>query len=172
MATAPAHPNSTNMNFDKGEAVTLIIGDEKHEMIVHASYICANSEFFKTALKKEWLEGQTRTINMPEEDWKTMTDCLNFTYSGKLPTARLTDDDPFAAYLDSYPDLARSYTLGNRLLDSVVRNAVIKEFVRIEEGGNIRRAYAVPWSSARCWGFYDVRRKVCAASMAWSIVLH
>lgn len=70
---------------------------------------------------------------MPDEDWKTMTDHLNFTYSGKLLTARLTDDDPFAADLDSYPDLARLYTLGNRLLDSVVRNAVIKEFVRIDE---------------------------------------
>ena len=135
MATASAHPNITNMIFDKSEAVTLVIGDKKHEMIVHECYITANSEFFKTALKKEWLVGQTRIITMPTEERKTMTDYLNFTYSGKLSTTCLTEesDDEAAAYLDSFPALAELYTLGKRLLDLVVQNAVIKEFVRLFE---------------------------------------
>lgn len=68
--------------------MTLVVGEEpwKYELLVHASRVSANSEFFKAALKREWLEGQARTINMPTDDWRTMTDYLNFTYSGKLPT--------------------------------------------------------------------------------------
>jgi hypothetical protein len=37
-------------------------------LLVHAGRIFANSEFFKTALKREWLEGQTRTINITADD--------------------------------------------------------------------------------------------------------
>jgi hypothetical protein len=58
------------MIFDKDKAVTLVVGEEpgKYELLVHAGRIFANSEFFKTALKREWLEGQTRTINITADD--------------------------------------------------------------------------------------------------------
>jgi hypothetical protein len=114
------------MIFDKDEAVTLVVGEEpgKYELLVHAGRISANSEFFKTALKREWLEGQTRTINMPADDWRTMTDYLNFAYSGELLTTYFTDPT-----LSGRPDrescrLAKLYVLGKRLLDDVVHNAV------------------------------------------------
>jgi hypothetical protein len=131
MATAP--PGNKNINFDKSEAVTLIIGEEKHEMIVHATHISKNSEFFKTALKDEWLEGQTRTIHLPVEDCETMRDYLNFTYNGKLPTTGYTEEGEFTWDGCIYAALMEIYTLGDRLMDIVVRNAVIEEIVRIYE---------------------------------------
>lgn len=66
------------INFDKGDSVTLIVGPEKHELLVHANYIVRSSKFFKTALKKEWREGQTRTISLPNDEYEPVTDYMRF----------------------------------------------------------------------------------------------
>jgi hypothetical protein len=113
--------------------VTLVVGEEKHEILVHANCISSNSEFFKTALKKEWLEGQTRTITMPVDDPKTLRHYLYFTYSGKLPTTHIAVSIVRELVRASTVDLARLYILGGRLLDDVVRKAVIEELIRIPQ---------------------------------------
>jgi hypothetical protein len=128
-----------DMQFDKGEAVTLIVGEEKHEMLVHANHISKNSEFFRAALKKEWLEGQTRTINLPEDNPKTVTHYLNFTYCGRMPAEPSDEDEdssadwPSPTLLRTHKYLADLYTLGVRLLDDAVRNAVIKQVLQIQK---------------------------------------
>lgn len=69
----------------------LIVGPEKHELLVHTNYIVRSSKFFKTALKKEWREGQARTISLPTDEYETVTDYMRFIYSDKIPGA-LTED--------------------------------------------------------------------------------
>jgi hypothetical protein len=132
-ALAIALPLPSNMHFDKGEAVTLIVGEEKHQMLVHACHISKNSEFFRTALKKEWLEGQTRIITLPVDDPKTVTHYLNFTYSGELPSEPLEAGCKETRVRHVHEHLANLYTLGVRLLDNVVRTAVIKRFLQIHD---------------------------------------
>ena len=121
------------MNFDKSEAVTLIVGSsEKDELLVHANETSKNSAFFRAALNPEWLEGQTRTIKLPvEEEWN-VTHYLGFTYSGKLPTASienamLAPNHHNAEYLIP----SKLYTLGKRLMVDVVQVAVIRELIRL-----------------------------------------
>jgi hypothetical protein len=132
-----ALPLPSNMHFDKGEAVTLIVGEEKQDMLVHACHISKNSEFFRTALKKEWLEGQTRTITLPVDDRKIVTQYLNFTYSGELPSGPGEEGSPrdwsTERLLRTYKHLADLYTLGVRLLDDAVRNAVNKQFLQLQK---------------------------------------
>jgi hypothetical protein len=120
------------MNFDKSEAVTLIVGSDKDELLVHADQISKNSAFFKAALKKEWLEGQTRTINLPvEEEWN-VTHYLRFAYIGELPTASIEKTMLAGSHHNlEYHKLAQLYTLGKRLMDDVVQDAVIFEFIRL-----------------------------------------
>jgi hypothetical protein len=130
-ANAPPHP--CIMHFDKGEAVTLIVGEEKQEMLVHANYISSNSDFFKTALKKEWTEGQTRTITLPVDDPKTVTHYLYFTYSGKLPSAHITTPAAKTLAGTNATNLARLYVFGGRLMDDVIRKAVFDEIIRISQ---------------------------------------
>jgi hypothetical protein len=132
-AVTDAPPQPYIMDFSKGEAVTIVVGEEKHEMLVHANCISSNSEFFKTALKKEWLEGQTRTITLPVDDPKTLRHYLYFTYSGKLPTTHIAVPIARELVRASTVDLARLYILGGRLLDDVVRKAVIEELIRIPQ---------------------------------------
>jgi hypothetical protein len=136
-AHAAVQPPLRNMDmqFDKGEAVTLIVGVDKHEMLVHANHISRNSEFFRTALKKEWLEGQTRIITLPVDDPKTVTHYLNFTYNGRLP-AEPGEEGPIIDWatptlLRTHKYLTELYTLAVRLLDDAVRNAVNKQILQI-----------------------------------------
>jgi hypothetical protein len=132
-AKAPPHLNIMDMHFGKGEAVTLVVGEEEHEMLVHANYISSNSEFFKTALKQEWLEGQTRIITLPVDDPKTVTHYLYFTCSGKLSTTHMAAPVAKQSQTVNSADLARLYVLGGRLLDNFVRKAVIEELIRVSE---------------------------------------
>lgn len=128
-----ARSDFRNYHFDKGDSITLIVGLKKQELLVHANYIARKSAFFKTALKKEWREGQTRTIMLPEDDYETVTDYLRFIYSDKLPTSHI--DASFKAlksYFDPfYTVLARLYVFGSKWMDKELMVAVIREIHRL-----------------------------------------
>lgn len=68
--------------FDKTDSVTLVVEPQKHELLAHAKFITLTSDFFKTVLKKEWLEGQTRVIHLPEENVPAMVIYLKSIYTG------------------------------------------------------------------------------------------
>ena len=121
-------------HFDKGDSVTLIVGPEKHELLVHANYIVRSSKFFKTALKKEWREGQTRKISLPTDDYETVTDYMRFIYSDKFPgpqTENLTQASTSHFAAQRFIPLAKLYVLGHRMMDDAVKKAVIRELHRI-----------------------------------------
>ena len=114
-------------------------------MTVHSSYI-AVSEFFQTALKKEWAEGQTRTIKLPSEKAELVAQYLDWVYGKGLPTRNTKNDCQKG---DVYDVLTELYGLGERLLDSTLRNAIVKEMVRFTKlGGPIAETQWLPNSTA------------------------
>lgn len=86
-AESPSATSTVGFHFDEEDSVTVIVGPMKRKMLVQVNYILRNSNFFKTALKKEWRKGQTRTITLPTDHEDTLRDYLNFKYSSKLPTS-------------------------------------------------------------------------------------
>jgi hypothetical protein len=127
---------TTNINcsFDEDDAVTLHVGPTEHAILAHGNFISRRSEFFKAALKKEWVEGQTRIIKLPDEDPQVVTHYLSYTYSKCLPTDIFTADfmGTFPEESDEYYQLlAELYVLGERLLDETIRSAIIKEILRL-----------------------------------------
>ena len=62
-------------------------------MIVHTSYLAQTSEFFASALKKEWAEGQTRIIDLDEETPGIMAHYLDWVYTTELPTKQCRSSD-------------------------------------------------------------------------------
>jgi hypothetical protein len=119
-------------SFNKSDVVTLLAGPDEHELIVYESCITRNSDFFRAAMKKEWTEGQTRTIKLPEEDCiETLTHYLNYAYSQKLPTDRITAVASTGFPEGTWTTLANIYVLGERMLDQSVQHAVIKELTRL-----------------------------------------
>jgi len=115
------------------DLVTLLVGPDEEKFVVHEICITRNSDFFKAVMKKEWIEGRTRTVKFPEETClETFIAYLNFAYHRKLPTESIetvSEDDSLG--VDAYKVLAKIYVLGERLLDESVQNAVVEEFARL-----------------------------------------
>lgn len=126
--TAPA------LSLRKGDFVTLLVGPDEEEFAVHESCITRNSDFFKAAMRKEWAEGQTCTIKLPEETCiESFANYLNFAYHEKLPTEEITiiSNEGFKCTEVPYEVLGKIYVIGERMLDESVRNAVVREFIRL-----------------------------------------
>jgi hypothetical protein len=133
MSTSPSQSDNVGYHFEKNDSVTLIMGPEQHEMLVHANFIARESDGFKTVLKEEWRKGQIRTIVMPEEDYGTMTKYINFVYGEWLPKAPVADPASKESLKDDmeefYCSLAEPHVLGGGLLDKFLKNAVLEEIV-------------------------------------------
>jgi hypothetical protein len=124
--TAPA------LSLRKEDLVTLLVGPKEEEFAVHESCITRNSDFFKAALKKEWIEGQTRIIKLPEETCtKNFVHYLNYAYNEGLPTEgiKTATDEIFDG--NPYDTLGKMYVIGERMLDKSVQKAVAGEIIRI-----------------------------------------
>jgi hypothetical protein len=121
---------ATSYNFSHDDTITLIVGPEEAKMTVHGAYLTRDSEFFKTALKKEWVGGQTRTIKLPEEDPETMGHYMTFVYEKKLPLDDLRPDK--REHFDArWPILIDLWLYGERFVNRTIQNAAIKEIFRL-----------------------------------------
>ena len=139
-STTSTQSAALTINFDKEDSVTLIVGPKKRELLVHANHITRNSEFFKRALKKEWREGQTRTISMPTDDYETTTNYLRFVYGAQLPIElelrrsschRLPTASELEEIQNAYMSSTKFYVLGCRLMDKTFKEAVIAKMLDI-----------------------------------------
>lgn len=128
MATLLPQPEgnfSYHYSLDKADSVTLIVGPEKHELLVHADILTRKSELFQTALKKEWREGQTRTITMPDDEPEIIAGYLRFLYRGRLPIRFEVPQTINTSF--SYKFYSKLYVLGGRLMDATLkRDAFVK----------------------------------------------
>jgi hypothetical protein len=109
-------------------------------MLVHGTYLVHDSEFFSAALKKEWLEGKSRIIQLPEECTDTVAHYVTFTYLEKLPTSdmnplawqKYAELEPVhqASFDNCFNLLVRLYVCGEKFLNRAIQRAVIKELFR------------------------------------------
>lgn len=90
-----------------------------------------SSEFFQTALKKEWQEGPKLQIDLPDVDRDTFTIYVKWLYTSSI-----------TAVTKDYMALAKCYCLGERLLDRKFQNRVITAIVmRSRESNGKSKTY-------------------------------
>jgi hypothetical protein len=130
---------TTLSDYDKADMVTLLVGPEEHPLVAHKSNLSQHSDFFKAALKREWIEGQTRTVNLSDEQPEIVAQYLDYCYSKRLPTASKPSLDPAQGRV--YAVLTELFALGERLLDSDIRNAIINEIIRFTTSGTLGGLY-------------------------------
>jgi hypothetical protein len=119
--------------FAQHGTVTLLVAFDGEPLVAHESYLTKNSEFFQAAMKKEWAEGQTRVIKLPEEDVAIMTSYLTAIYGCQLPTSTMTAAPSGGFEANQWQLLVELYLVGERMLDKHIQNAVIKEILRISK---------------------------------------
>lgn len=115
---------------------------------MHGHYL-SSSEFFTAALKKEWKEGQTRTIELPEENTKTVTQYMDFVYKGFLFSHSIQNGNDLKG-ANTQCELCQLYILGERVLDKILRNAIVKEQLRLMGLPDDNKCCWYPsWNSAK-----------------------
>lgn len=101
-------------------------------MVVCEAYLSRDSAFFRTALKQQRSEGQSRVIKLPVERAGHMEYYIEHVFSGKLSTHHVEAIITFTA--EPYRRaklLARLYVLDERMLNPRFQNDVIKELFRL-----------------------------------------
>lgn len=86
--------------FTRSPIITIYVGPEREIFTVHQDLLCYRSDYFKTLLKEQWKEGQTKELIWDEPDDKieyveTMMDWL---YGQKLDIDKLTSEHLLFCY--------------------------------------------------------------------------
>jgi hypothetical protein len=122
--------SALSCHFTPDSYVTLLVGSDEHKMIAYSRQLTQDSDFFVAAMKKEWAEGQTRTIKLPEESPATMAHYLSYLYSGKLFTEDIKSV-PGKEILPCFELLASLYVACERLLNSKLQCIILDEIKRL-----------------------------------------
>ena len=118
--------STDNANSIKGYTVELQIGPDEQALFIHSSLLSSNSEFFNAALKENWKEGNSRIIKMLEDDYDLVYTYVRWLYAGKIYTD-VKDDDTEPDFIN----LAKLYTLGEKLLDNGFQDCVLNSIVSL-----------------------------------------
>jgi hypothetical protein len=117
----------------QGEPIKVVTGEVESKTgqrtyHVHASFLTRSSEFFQTALKKEWQEGQQRLVNLPLAMPNAFEVYVKWLYTGKL----FSNVSILAAERrERYEIPFRLYELGEILLDREFQNRVTDMIVAV-----------------------------------------
>lgn len=109
------------------------VGKENPERFaVHENLIAPRSQFVRLALNKEWKEGKERTIPLPEDEADVfrlyhLWIYQNRIFSDSRSNANAFTHPPTAPQDDGkeYPLLTQAYILGEKLLDTHFKDAII-----------------------------------------------
>ena len=107
------------------ETFTLIIGPEGKRLFVPRK-IVLNIPYFASALKSgAFIEFESRTFNLPDDDAKALADVLYFTYTGEVKKSSIqysTGQKRDSARAQHFQSLLRAYILADKYKAEVVAN--------------------------------------------------
>lgn len=93
---------------------------------IHEHLVCTASEFVNRAVGKNWSGSQTRSVRLVDHDPEIFHVYVHWLYRKSLPV-RL--DSPGEAGNEEYLQLAKSYVLGDMLVDADFKDAVLDAFI-------------------------------------------
>jgi hypothetical protein len=102
---------------------------------VHEYVLTDSSPFFASAMKPQWATARPdpRTIDLPDDDPAAFSLYMSWLYTRKLPVLTSSTDTP-GDVDESYHTLAYAYVLGERLLDTGFKNAIVDAYVLYARG--------------------------------------
>ncbi|KAK4894769.1 hypothetical protein LTR27_007157 [Elasticomyces elasticus] len=117
-----ASPKQAKMDYT--DIITVLVGAEESRFIVHKDAICAKSPFFNAACGREWIEGQEKTVRLPEQDAEAFKVYLRWVYNDTLNMA-LMEEPPVYVVPPSFLNLTKAWLLSTYLQDDALCNKLI-----------------------------------------------
>ncbi|KAK5678244.1 hypothetical protein LTS10_009414 [Elasticomyces elasticus] len=105
-----------------GDIVEVILGPEQRKFYVHDKLLCSQSKFFEAALKKEWIKGQARIVELPEDGALLFERYVQWLYGGRLAVKKPNGQT-------DYDMLAGLYVFGEKIVDQIFQDKVIDALV-------------------------------------------
>lgn len=120
-------------SFEEGSpSVRIYIGarnDDSKPYILPKHVLCESSRYFKKALSKKFIEGQTGVLHFPEDDEAAWQILLYFILRNKVVEFGEAEDD-FSRW-ESPSDLAHTYTLAEKYELPACQNAIVRAFSKL-----------------------------------------
>ena len=93
---------------------------------IHEIVLCATSEFFRAAVKKEWTRALPRVIHLPDEDVIVFKIYVTWLYSHKLAIRYPVRCESANR---NWELLTKSYLLGEKLIDTKFKDTIVSAMV-------------------------------------------
>lgn len=106
----------------------MLVGEEKQKFIVHRDMICKTSNFFKTAVAKDWKEANECEVHLPEQQPIAFQTYLESIYNPNVDVCAMAE-----AHIDDLLQLEEgSETLTSRQMYglSVLKLSVLGDYIR------------------------------------------
>jgi hypothetical protein len=82
------------------DPVAVLVGEEENIFMIQENVLCANSEFFARALKKEWAEGENRQVHLRDTDPDVFAVWAKWLYTGRLCYLRAVYEDQNKSFIE------------------------------------------------------------------------
>lgn len=128
-----------------------------------------NSDFFRTALQKDWLN-EDYAIKLPEDEMQIVKTYVTWLYTGKITCEKLPSDffSQLRAKERQWILTAKFYVFGEKMMDTGFQNVVIDSFAAIARecpycSTLVQRRKLLPsfmqecqrdLQHAKCWSIY------------------
>lgn len=110
-------------SYDYNKTITILVGPEERSFVAHQDALCANSKFFRAACSKRWLEGQEKTLHLPEvRSEAAFQTYVNWAYTNELVLAKSVAANESTIY----NNLVEIWLLGDFLDDVKFRNEALR----------------------------------------------
>lgn len=115
-----------------GRTVDIAVGPQGEISSVHEKLIRKSSPFFDKALSGAWQESRERTVRLPEDEPEIFAIYVHWLYYGTVP---VVCDETVEMKGVEYLNLAKAYTLGDKLMDVGFQDATIDAIVDASQVG-------------------------------------
>lgn len=130
MSIKAAKTDSHNSyDYDYNEIITVLVGENEQQFIVHKNTICDKSKFFEAACSSgRWKEGKEKLVRLPEVDPEAFRVYVHWVYTGKVsPEVEWGHADLNCA--EKQVTYTEAYIIGDVLDDNDLRKHVIDTMI-------------------------------------------
>ena len=155
MAIPDQHPPAhLKLNFHESLPIPLFVGegDQQRVFYVHETLLTTVSEYFRTALQGNFIEGQEKICRFPEDNVPAFYAFVQFLYKGTYKCSTAHPDGNQQSWFRLH---ARCFALGNKLVAPSFKKYVVYRCASVLASGRCPETPTIPTMLAMADDIYS-----------------